>query len=111
MLTDKQIRDAKPRATVYRLRDTQSVCRGFGVVVAPSGSKSFFLSFTSPEDGKRKQVSLGKYPSTKLNVISSSLRNSVCDPALTGTDTQNPSSAIMLSKETFSPFGVSRIYG
>ena len=66
MLTDKQIRDAKPRATVYRLRDTQSVCRGFGVVVAPSGSKSFFLSFTSPEDGKRKQVSLGKYPSTKL---------------------------------------------
>ena len=66
MLTDKQIRDAKPRTTVYRLRDTQSVCRGFGVVVAPSGSKSFFLSFTSPEDGKRKQVSLGKYPFTKL---------------------------------------------
>ena len=66
MLTDKQIRDAKPRTTVYRLRDTQSVCRGFGVVVAPSGSKSFFLSFTSPEDGKRKQVSLGRYPSTKL---------------------------------------------
>tara|TARA_B100000989_G_scaffold284825_1_gene251996 strand:+ start:337 stop:618 length:282 start_codon:yes stop_codon:yes gene_type:complete len=54
MLTDKQIRDAKPRTTVYRLRDTQSVCRGFSVVVAPSGSKSFFLSFTSPEDGKRK---------------------------------------------------------
>ena len=69
MLTDKQIRDAKPRATVYRLRDTQSVCRGFGVVVAPSGSKSFFLSFTSPEDGKRKQVSLGKYPSTKFSCI------------------------------------------
>lgn len=66
MLTDKQIRDAKPRTTVYRLRDTQSVCRGFGVAVAPSGSKSFLLSITGPEDGKRKQVSLEKHPSTKL---------------------------------------------
>jgi integrase len=66
MLTDKYIRDAKPKKSVYRLRDKNSVCRGFGVVVAPSGSKSFYLSFTSPEDGKRKQVNLGKYPSVKL---------------------------------------------
>ena len=66
MLTDKQIRDAKPRDTVYRLRDTQSVIRGFGVTIAPSGAKSFFLSFTSPEDGRRKQVSLGRYPAVKL---------------------------------------------
>ena len=66
MLTDKQIRDAKPRNTVYRLRDTQSVVRGFGVTIAPSGAKSFFLSFTSPEDGRRKQVSLGRYPAVKL---------------------------------------------
>jgi integrase len=66
MLTDKQIRDAKPKNTVYRLRDTQSVVRGFGVTIAPSGAKSFFLSYTSPEDGRRKQISLGKYPATKL---------------------------------------------
>ena len=66
MLTDKQIRDAKPKNTVYRLRDTHSVVRGFGVTIAPSGAKSFFLAFTSPEDGKRKQVSLGRYPSIKL---------------------------------------------
>ena len=66
MLTDKQIRDAKPQNTVYRLRDTNSVVRGFGVTVAPSGAKSFFLAFTSPEDGKRKQISLGRYPSVKL---------------------------------------------
>ena len=38
MLTDKQIRDEKPKNTVYRLRDTQSVVRGFGVVIAPSGA-------------------------------------------------------------------------
>ena len=55
MLTNKQIRDAKPKNTVYRLRDTNSVVRGFGVTVAPSGAKSFFLAFTSPEDGKRKR--------------------------------------------------------
>ena len=66
MLTDKQIRDAKPKNTVYRLRDTQSVVRGFGVVIAPSGAKSFFLAYTSPEDGRRKQVTLGKYPVVKL---------------------------------------------
>ena len=66
MLTDKQIRDAKPKNTVYRLRDTHSVVRGFGVTIAPSGAKSFFLAFTSPEDGKRKQVSLGRYPNVKL---------------------------------------------
>ena len=66
MLTDKQIRDAKPKNTVYRVRDTQSVVRGFGLTIAPSGAKSFFLSYTSPEDGRRKQISLGKYPATKL---------------------------------------------
>ena len=54
MLTDKHIRDTKPKKNVYRIRDNNSVCRGFGVVVAPSGSKSFYLAFTSPEDGKRK---------------------------------------------------------
>jgi integrase len=65
-LTDKTIRDAKPRATVYRLRDSNVVCRGFGVTVAPSGAKAFFLSFTSPEDGKRKQVALGVFPAVSL---------------------------------------------
>jgi integrase len=65
-LTDKAIRDAKPRATVYRLRDSNVVCRGFGVTVAPSGAKAFFLSFTSPEDGKRKQVALGVFPAVTL---------------------------------------------
>ena len=66
MLTDRTIRDAKPKPTVYRIRDTNVVCRGFGVTVAPSGTKTFFLSFTSPEDGKRKQVALGRYPTLTL---------------------------------------------
>ena len=66
MLTDRTIRDAKPKPTVYRLRDGNVVCRGFGVTVAPSGAKTFFLSYTSPEDGKRKQVSIGQFPALSL---------------------------------------------
>ena len=65
-LTDKAIKDAKPKETVYRLRDSNVVCRGFGVVIAPKGTKTFFLSYTSPEDGKRKQVALGSYPKVSL---------------------------------------------
>ena len=65
-LTDRAIRDAKPRPTAYRMRDDNIVCRGFGVVIAPSGAKSFFLSYTSPEDGKRKQVALGRFPDVSL---------------------------------------------
>ncbi len=66
LLTDRTIRDAKPRTTTYRLRDDNVVCRGFGVVVAPSGARTFFLSYTSPEDGKRKQVALGRFPNMSL---------------------------------------------
>ncbi len=66
MLTDRNIRDAKPKLSVYRLRDANVVCRGFGVTIAPSGTKTFFLSYTSPEDGRRKQVSIGGFPKLSL---------------------------------------------
>jgi integrase len=66
ILTDRTIRDAKPKANVYRMRDANVVCRGFGVTVAPSGAKTFFLSYTSPEDGKRKQIAIGRFPSISL---------------------------------------------
>jgi integrase len=66
MLTDKAIRETKPKTSAYRLRDANVVCRGFGLTVAPSGAKTFFLSYTSPEDGKRKQVAIGRYPATSL---------------------------------------------
>jgi integrase len=66
MLTDRTIRDAKPKANVYRLRDANVVCRGFGATIAPSGAKAFFLSYTSPEDGKRKQVAIGRFPNVSL---------------------------------------------
>ena len=66
MLTDKSIRETKPKTSTYRLRDANVVCRGFGVTVAPSGAKTFFLSYTSPEDGKRKQIAIGRYPTISL---------------------------------------------
>ncbi len=36
------------------------------MAIAPKGTKTFFLSYTSPEDGKRKQVALGPYPKVGL---------------------------------------------
>ena len=66
MLTDRIIRDAKPKATTHRVRDANIVCRGFGVTIAPSGTKTFFLSYTSPEDGKRKQIAIGRFPAMSL---------------------------------------------
>lgn len=51
---------------MYRMRDANIVCRGFGLTVAPSGAKTFFLSYTSPEDGRRKQVAIGRFPAVSL---------------------------------------------
>ncbi|MBT6219140.1 MAG: DUF4102 domain-containing protein, partial [Rhodospirillaceae bacterium] len=66
-LTDRTLRNAKPRDTVYRLRDGNAVTKGFGVTVAPAGSKTFFLSYTSPASGNRTQVNLGRYPAVSLS--------------------------------------------
>jgi integrase len=66
-LTDRTLRNAKPREIVYRLRDGNSITKGFGVTVAPAGSKTFFLSYTSPATGKRTQVNLGRYPAISLS--------------------------------------------
>jgi integrase len=65
-LTDYAIKKAKPKNTVYRLRDKSAATKGLGIAVAPAGSKTFFLGYTSPTTGKRTQVSLGVYPATGL---------------------------------------------
>jgi len=65
-LTDRTIRNAKPRKIVYRIRDGNSIIKGFGITVAPAGSKTFFLSYTSPTTGKRTQINLGRYAGTSL---------------------------------------------
>lgn len=67
-LTERAVRALKPKTSVYRVRDgiADPDLKGFGVVVAPSGAKSFFISFTSPESGQRTQGALGRFPGTSL---------------------------------------------
>ncbi|MBT4426544.1 MAG: integrase arm-type DNA-binding domain-containing protein, partial [Rhodospirillaceae bacterium] len=66
ILTDKAIRSSKSRDSVYRLREVGGGVRGFGVTIAPAGSKTFFLGYTAPGSGKRTQINLGRYPATGL---------------------------------------------
>jgi integrase len=67
-LTDRALKNAKPKPTVYRIRDASAdpELKGLGVTIAPAGSKTFFLGFTSPATGKRRQINLGRYPATTL---------------------------------------------
>jgi integrase len=67
-LSDRTIRNAKPRDSVYRIRDVSGdpELKGFGITVAPAGSKTFFLGYSSPTRGSRRQLNLGRYPATSL---------------------------------------------
>gem|GEM_PF-2050685 len=56
-LTAKQVQAEKPSAVVKRIRDTKET--GLCLVVAPSGTKSFSMQFTSPETGKRRYILIG----------------------------------------------------
>jgi integrase len=75
-LTEPGIKALKPRSSVYRIRDglEDSELKGFGVCVAPSGTRSFFLSFTSPETGKRTQGTIGTHPGMRLTEARSRAR-------------------------------------
>lgn len=64
ILTDTAVKAAKPSKYVTRLRD--SATKGFHLVIAPNGSKSWALSFTSPENGKRRNMTLGNYQAVSL---------------------------------------------
>ncbi len=60
MLTNTQIRNAKPRETLYKLPDE----RGLHLVVFPTGSKLWQMRYRF--DAKDKTASLGKYPEVGL---------------------------------------------
>jgi integrase len=66
ILTGKAIRSSKPRDSVYRLREVGGGVKGFGITIAPAGSKTFFLGYTAPGTRKRTQINLGRYPATSL---------------------------------------------
>ena len=65
VLTEKAIKRAKPRDTLYRLRCASA--KGLHVAVNHRGGKSFALSYTSPETGKRRTLTLGRYPDIGLD--------------------------------------------
>ncbi|SFJ85678.1 Integrase [Desulfomicrobium apsheronum] len=61
MLTDAQIRAAKPSDKAYKLYDAD----GLFLFVPPSGSKLWRMKYR--ENGKEKLASFGKYPIVTLN--------------------------------------------
>lgn len=67
-LTDRTLKNAKSKTTVYRIRDISGdpELKGFGVTIAPAGSKTFFVGYTSPATSKRRQINLGRYPAVSL---------------------------------------------
>ena len=60
MLTNTQLRNAKPRGKLYKLPDE----RGLQLVVFPTGSKLWQMRYRF--DAKDKTASLGKYPEVSL---------------------------------------------
>jgi len=82
-LTEKAIMAARPGKHVERLRD--KTIRGFHLVVTPAGGKSWGLSYTSPESGKRRTVTLGHYPAMTLKEArqaATALRSKIDDARL-----------------------------
>jgi integrase len=61
MLTDPAVRQAKPRASRYEIKDASRP--GLRLVVHPSGVKSFVFRYTL---GKYRKVTLGTYPTMTL---------------------------------------------
>ena len=67
-LTDAAIKRLPVKRSKYRVRDglTDPDLRGFGVVVHTSGTRAFFLSYTSPATGERTEAAMGIHPGTSL---------------------------------------------
>ncbi len=62
MLTERIIRDAKPKASNYIIRDKKLT--GLGLRVTPAGDKSFVLNYRT--DGRRRQAVIGKAAGVSL---------------------------------------------
>lgn len=60
--TDKLIKNLKPRTTAYDVREKTG--EGFTIRVMPSGCKSWIFFYHA--DGKKRRMTLGKYPALGL---------------------------------------------
>ena len=61
-LTDKQIKEAKPKDKDYKLTDGD----GLGLIVSKTGRKRWIFAFISPDTGKPNSTGLGNYPTLSL---------------------------------------------
>jgi integrase len=66
-LSDTEIRKAKtkPRQAQRDLFDTQ--CTGLVIRITSNGTKTWYLIYISPRDGKRARLKLGRYPELSLH--------------------------------------------
>jgi hypothetical protein len=64
-LTNRLAEGAKPSSREQFLRDGE--LKGFGLRVAPSGLKTFFLEFRSPVDRRFRRLRLGRYPDLSVD--------------------------------------------
>jgi integrase len=63
-LKDRFCASVKPGADKVEYFDT--VTTGLAFMVTPAGAKTFYLAYTSPTDGKRARMKLGRYPELTL---------------------------------------------
>jgi len=59
-LTNRVVESAPTGAVDQFLRDAE--LKGFGVRIAPSGLKTFFLEYRSPVDRRFRRLKIGRYP-------------------------------------------------
>ncbi|HEY2485177.1 MAG TPA: tyrosine-type recombinase/integrase [Candidatus Binataceae bacterium] len=64
-LTNRLAEGAKPSSREQFLRDGE--LKGFGLRVARSGLKTFFLEFRSPVDRRFRRLKLGRYPDLSVD--------------------------------------------
>ena len=64
MLTEKRIRDAKPRAATFTMWDSH--VRGLGVRVTPAGAKSYVVDYRV--GGRRRRATLARCSELSLRV-------------------------------------------
>lgn len=84
IFTDKQIKNEKPKGYIYDLREPNG--NGFALRVFPSGEKSWVFIYTF--QGRKRRMTLGKYPTMTLKKAKSEhrkaldmLQNDKKDPA------------------------------
>ncbi len=62
-LSDTEAKQAKPKLKEYSLWDGSGLC----LRIKPTGSKSWIFSYYRPTNGKRANISFGRYPAVSLS--------------------------------------------